>query len=186
MNNIQGLSITELMPSLLEKDNKYRYLDLLPSKELKEYTIKCLEYSGYELTDEDMLVCEIMCDLGVLRGQIQARYNPELNHVDYIPTDVLSTMIVAAHLRSIYYDEEHPVISPFKAREELYELGKNPDNFSTQRALNDQTLQQIFQCIEAQDGPLTKVETAAPVMRSPQEDFSTAVFIAKKIKHWSR
>lgn len=182
----QKYRITQLIPSLLEKKDIQGYVNILPGEELKEYVRACLAKADYLITEEDMLVCEVMCDLAILRGQIQPRLSRETNEIEYVPTDVLATMLVAALIRNTYFDEEHPVTSLFKAREELYELGKDPNTFTSGRVLNDQTLQQIFQCVEAQLGPLTPVETAAPVMRSPQEDFSTAIFIAKNIKLWSR
>lgn len=183
----QNYRVTQLIPSLLEKEDIQGYINILPGEELKEYVRACLAKAEYKLTKEDMLVCEVMCDLAILRGQIQPRLvNRDTNEIQYVPTDVLATMLVAALIRNTYYDEKHPITSLFKAREELYDLGKDPNTFASGRTLNDQTLQQIFQCVEAQLGPLTPVETAAPVMRSPQEDFSTAIFIAKNIKLWSR
>ena len=53
-------------------------------------------------------------------------------------------------------------------------------------SVSGQILGQIFQCIEGQYGASTPVEGSIPIVRSPQEDFADAIYIAKSLKHWSR
>lgn len=185
----QKLKIKEIYPQLKENNSIDTYLDILPSKELKEYALACLEKTNYKPTDKDLLLLEVMCDFGLLRGQINAMIDPNPDNeakMVYIPTNILATQIVAAIIRNIYFDIEHPITSLVRAREELYDMGKYEFTYESGRPLNDQTLQQIFQCVEAQMGPLTPIETLAPVQRSPQEDFATAVFIVDNIERWNK
>ena len=94
-------------------------------------------------------------------------------------------MIAGMMLHDIYIDEEHLTTSLYKAREEFWTIGKDPDNFNGS-VMNDQILGQIFQCIEGQFGASTPVEGSIPIVRSPQEDFADAIYIAKCLKYWSR
>lgn len=188
VTNTQKLNITEIIPKLKDAKTIEPYLNLIPSVELREYTMACLEKANYTPDEQDLLLLEILCDFGILRGQIQARINPysQDKEIDYVPTNTLCTLIVSGVLRKIYFDKEKPITSLVRAREEFYELGKNEDIYKSKTPLNDQTLQQIFQNIEAQMGPLTPIETMAPIQRSPQEDFSTAIYIVDNMNRWKK
>lgn len=175
-----GVRCEELIPSLGDIDNRNRFIEIL-NPSLQTFTKLCLEHAGHEITDQALLACTILCDLGVSRGVFQY-----VQHKDcYEPHDALQTMIVAMMLHDIYIDEEHLTTSIYKAREEFWPIGKNPENFGGS-VMNDTILGQIFQSIEGQFGAATPVEGSIPVVRSPQEDFADAVYIAKCIKRWNK
>ena len=175
-----GIKCTELIPSLDNKEDKNRFVNILNSS-LQNYIGLCLEHAKVEVSDFALLACEILCDLGVSRGIFV--YNKAKNI--YEPSEALQTMIAGMMLHDIYIDEEHLTTSLYKAREEFWPIGKDPDNFNGS-VMNDQILGQIFQCIEGQFGASTPVEGSIPIVRSPQEDFADAIYIAKCLKYWSR
>lgn len=175
-----GIKCTELIPSLADKENKNRFIEIL-NPSLQTYINLCLKHSKTDVSDFALLACEILCDLGVSRGIFT--YNKFEDK--YEPSEALQTMIAAMMLHDIYVDEEHLTTSLYKAREEFWPIGKDPNNFNGS-VMNDQILGQIFQCIEGQYGASTPVEGSIPVVRSPQEDFADAIYIAKCLKHWSR
>ena len=175
-----GVKCTELISSLANKDNKHRFIDIL-NPSLKKFINLCLDHAEIEVSDFALLACEILCDLGVSRGIFT--YNKFEDK--YEPSEALQTMIAAMMLHDAYIDEKHLTTSLYKAREEFWPIGKNPDNFNGS-IMNDQILGQIFQCIEGQYGAATPVEGSIPIVRSPQEDFADAIYIAKCLKHWTR
>ena len=175
-----GIKCTELIPSLDNKEDKNRFVNILNSS-LQNYIGLCLEHAKVEVSDFALLACEILCDLGVSRGI--SVYNKAKDI--YEPSEALQTMIAGMMLHDIYIDEEHLTTSLYKAREEFWPIGKDPDNFNGS-VMNDQILGQIFQCIEGQFGASTPVEGSIPIVRSPQEDFADAIYIAKCLKYWSR
>ena len=175
-----GIKCTELIPSLDNKEDKNRFVNILNSS-LQNYIGLCLEHAKVEVSEFALLACEILCDLGVSRGIFI--YNKAKNI--YEPSEALQTMIAGMMLHDIYIDEEHLTTSLYKAREEFWPIGKDPDNFNGS-VMNDQILGQIFQCIEGQFGASTPVEGSIPIVRSPQEDFADAIYIAKCLKYWSR
>ena len=175
-----GVKCTELIPSLADKEDKSRFINIL-NPSLQHYIKLCLEHAKVEVSDFALLACEILCDLGVSRGVFV--YNKAKDK--YEPSEALQTMIAGMMLHDIYIDEEHLTTSLYKAREEFWPIGKTPDNFNGS-VMNDQILGQIFQCIEGQYGASTPVEGSIPIVRSPQEDFADAIYIARTLKHWSR
>lgn len=174
-----GVKCTELIPSLLDKRDKKRFIDIL-NKSLQHYINLCLEHAQVEVSDFALQACEILCDLGVSRGIFTHKGNDV-----YEPSDALQTMIAAMMLHDVYIDEEHLTTSIYRAREEFWPIAKNTDNFNG-AVINDHILGQIFQCIEGQFGAATPVEGSIPVVRSPQEDFADAIYIAKCLEHWTR
>ena len=175
-----GIKCTELIPSLDNKEDKNRFTNILNSS-LQNYIGLCLEHAKVEVSDFALLACEILCDLGVSRGIFVYNKAKDI----YEPSEALQTMIAGMMLHDIYIDEEHLTTSLYKAREEFWPIGKDPDNFNGS-VMNDQILGQIFQCIEGQFGASTPVEGSIPIVRSPQEDFADAIYIAKCLKYWSR
>ena len=175
-----GIKCTELIPSLDNKEDKNRFVNILNSS-LQNYIGLCLEHAKVEVSDFALLACEILCDLGVSRGIFVYNKAKDI----YEPSEALQTMIAGMMLHDIYIDEEHLTTSLYKAREEFWPIGKDPDNFNGS-VMNDQILGQIFQCIEGQFGASTPVEGSIPIVRSPQEDFADAIYIAKCLKYWSR
>ena len=175
-----GIKCTELIPSLDNKEDKNRFTNILNSS-LQNYIRLCLEHAKVEVSDFALLACEILCDLGVSRGIFVYNKAKDI----YEPSEALQTMIAGMMLHDIYIDEEHLTTSLYKAREEFWPIGKDPDNFNGS-VMNDQILGQIFQCIEGQFGASTPVEGSIPIVRSPQEDFADAIYIAKCLKYWSR
>lgn len=175
-----GVKCTELIPSLADKEDKSRFINIL-NPSLQNYINLCLEHANADISDFALLACEILCDLGVSRGIFT--YNKFEDK--YEPSEALQTMLAAMMLHDIYIDEEHLTTSLYRAREEFWPIGKNPDNFNGS-VMNDQVLGQIFQCIEGQFGASTPVEGSIPIVRSPQEDFADAVYIAKCLKYWMR
>lgn len=172
-----GVRCTDLIPALADRSNKSRFIEIL-NPSLQQFLTLCFEHSQKEISDFSLLACEILCDLGVSRG-IFTHKGANI----YEPSDALQTMITAMMLHDLYIDEEHLTTSIYKAREEFWPIGKNPDNFNGS-VMNDSILGQIFQCIEGQFGAATPVEGSIPVVRSPQEDFADAIYIAKLIPHW--
>ena len=175
-----GIKCTELIPSLDNKEDKNRFTNILNSS-LQNYIKLCLEHAKVEVSEFALLACEILCDLGVSRGIFVYNKAKDI----YEPSEALQTMIAGMMLHDIYIDEEHLTTSLYKAREEFWPIGKDPDNFNGS-VMNDQILGQIFQCIEGQFGASTPVEGSIPIVRSPQEDFADAIYIAKCLKYWSR
>ena len=175
-----GIKCTELIPSLDNKEDKNRFTNILNSS-LQSYIKLCLEHAKVEVSEFALLACEILCDLGVSRGIFVYNKAKDI----YEPSEALQTMIAGMMLHDIYIDEEHLTTSLYKAREEFWPIGKDPDNFNGS-VMNDQILGQIFQCIEGQFGASTPVEGSIPIVRSPQEDFADAIYIAKCLKYWSR
>ena len=175
-----GIKCTELIPSLDNKEDKNRFVNILNSS-LQSYIKLCLEHAKVEVSEFALLACEILCDLGVSRGIFVYNKAKDI----YEPSEALQTMIAGMMLHDIYIDEEHLTTSLYKAREEFWPIGKDPDNFNGS-VMNDQILGQIFQCIEGQFGASTPVEGSIPIVRSPQEDFADAIYIAKCLKYWSR
>ena len=175
-----GIKCTELIPSLDNKEDKNRFVNILNSS-LQNYIGLCLEHAKVEVSEFALLACEILCDLGVSRGIFVYNKTKDI----YEPSEALQTMIAGMMLHDIYIDEEHLTTSLYKAREEFWPIGKDPDNFNGS-VMNDQILGQIFQCIEGQFGASTPVEGSIPIVRSPQEDFADAIYIAKCLKYWSR
>ena len=175
-----GIKCTELIPSLDNKEDKNRFVNILNSS-LQSYIKLCLEHAKVEVSEFALLACEILCDLGVSRGIFIYNKAKDI----YEPSEALQTMIAGMMLHDIYIDEEHLTTSLYKAREEFWPIGKDPDNFNGS-VMNDQILGQIFQCIEGQFGASTPVEGSIPIVRSPQEDFADAIYIAKCLKYWSR
>ena len=175
-----GIKCTELIPSLDNKEDKNRFTNILNSS-LQSYIKLCLEHAEVEVSEFALLACEILCDLGVSRGIFVYNKAKDI----YEPSEALQTMIAGMMLHDIYIDEEHLTTSLYKAREEFWPIGKDPDNFNGS-VMNDQILGQIFQCIEGQFGASTPVEGSIPIVRSPQEDFADAIYIAKCLKYWSR
>lgn len=175
-----GIKCTELIPSLDNKEDKNRFVNILNSS-LQNYIGLCLEHAKVEVSEFALLACEILCDLGVSRGIFVYNKAKDI----YEPSEALQTMIAGMMLHDIYIDEEHLTTSLYKAREEFWPIGKDPDNFNGS-VMNDQILGQIFQCIEGQFGASTPVEGSIPIVRSPQEDFADAIYIAKCLKYWSR
>ena len=175
-----GIKCTELIPSLDNKEDKNRFVNILNSS-LQSYIRLCLEHAKVEVSEFALLACEILCDLGVSRGIFVYNKAKDI----YEPSEALQTMIAGMMLHDIYIDEEHLTTSLYKAREEFWPIGKDPDNFNGS-VMNDQILGQIFQCIEGQFGASTPVEGSIPIVRSPQEDFADAIYIAKCLKYWSR
>ena len=175
-----GIKCTELIPSLDNKEDKNRFTNILNSS-LQNYIGLCLEHAKVEVSEFALLACEILCDLGVSRGIFVYNKAKDI----YEPSEALQTMIAGMMLHDIYIDEEHLTTSLYKAREEFWPIGKDPDNFNGS-VMNDQILGQIFQCIEGQFGASTPVEGSIPIVRSPQEDFADAIYIAKCLKYWSR
>ena len=175
-----GIKCTELIPSLDNKEDKNRFTNILNSS-LQSYIRLCLEHAKTEVSEFALLACEILCDLGVSRGIFVYNKAKDI----YEPSEALQTMIAGMMLHDIYIDEEHLTTSLYKAREEFWPIGKDPDNFNGS-VMNDQILGQIFQCIEGQFGASTPVEGSIPIVRSPQEDFADAIYIAKCLKYWSR
>ena len=175
-----GIKCTELIPSLDNKEDKNRFTNILNSS-LQTYIGLCLEHAKVEVSEFALLACEILCDLGVSRGIFVYNKAKDI----YEPSEALQTMIAGMMLHDIYIDEEHLTTSLYKAREEFWPIGKDPDNFNGS-VMNDQILGQIFQCIEGQFGASTPVEGSIPIVRSPQEDFADAIYIAKCLKYWSR
>lgn len=175
-----GIKCTELIPSLADKEDKTRFISIL-NPTLQHYIELCLKHAKVDVSDFALLACEILCDLGVSRGVFV--YNKAKDR--YEPSEALQTMIAGMILHDIYVDEEHLTTSLYKAREEFWPIGKTPENFNGS-VMNDQILGQIFQCIEGQYGASTPVEGSIPIVRSPQEDFADAIYIAKSLKHWSR
>ena len=175
-----GIKCTELIPSLDNKEDQNRFVTILNSS-LQNYIRLCLEDAKVEVSEFALLACEILCDLGVSRGIFVYNKAKDI----YEPSEALQTMIAGMMLHDIYIDEEHLTTSLYKAREEFWPIGKDPDNFNGS-VMNDQILGQIFQCIEGQFGASTPVEGSIPIVRSPQEDFADAIYIAKCLKYWSR
>ena len=175
-----GIKCTVLIPSLDNKEDKNRFTNILNSS-LQNYIKLCLEHAKVEVSEFALLACEILCDLGVSRGIFVYNKAKDI----YEPSEALQTMIAGMMLHDIYIDEEHLTTSLYKAREEFWPIGKDPDNFNGS-VMNDQILGQIFQCIEGQFGASTPVEGSIPIVRSPQEDFADAIYIAKCLKYWSR
>ena len=175
-----GIKCTELIPSLDNKEDKNRFVNILNSS-LQNYIGLCLEHAKVEVSEVALLACEILCDLGVSRGIFVYNKAKDI----YEPSEALQTMIAGMMLHDIYIDEEHLTTSLYKAREEFWPIEKDPDNFNGS-VMNDQILGQIFQCIEGQFGASTPVEGSIPIVRSPQEDFADAIYIAKCLKYWSR
>ena len=175
-----GIKCTELIPSLDNKEDKNRFTNILNSS-LQNYIKLCLEHAKVEVSEFALLACKILCELGVSRGIFVYNKAKDI----YEPSEALQTMIAGMMLHDIYIDEEHLTTSLYKAREEFWPIGKDPDNFNGS-VMNDQILGQIFQCIEGQFGASTPVEGSIPIVRSPQEDFADAIYIAKCLKYWSR
>lgn len=182
--------ITELVPELADKSNRDRFLFLLRDyPDLQEYVQVCFKHANKEISDFALLACEILCDMGIENNQFVARWKPnvEVPEVEYVPTGVFCTMLIAVMLHDLYIDEEHIITSLFKAREELYPLAKDRNNFSSKKIIDDVPLMQIFQSIEAQLGALTPVENCAPIDgNSPQKAVAQAIHIARNIDHWKQ
>ena len=172
-----GIKCTELIPSLDNKEDKNRFVNILNSS-LQNYIGLCLEHAKVEVSEFALLACEILCDLGVSRGIFVYNKAKDI----YEPSEALQTMIAGMMLHDIYIDEEHLTTSLYKAREEFWPIGKDPDNFNGS-VMNDQILGQIFQCIEGQFGASTPVEGSIPIVRSPQEDFADAIYRAKCLQY---
>ena len=67
-----GIKCTELIPSLADKNNRNRFIDIL-NPSLKHFIELCLKHAAddtmpMEVSDFALLACEILCDLGVSRG----------------------------------------------------------------------------------------------------------------------
>lgn len=175
-----GVKCSELIPSLGDIHDKDRFINIL-NPTLQAFTRLCLDHAKVEISDFALLACTILCDLGTYRGIFV--YNKATD--SYEPMDALQTMLVGVMLHDIYIDEDHLATSVYKAREEFWPIGKNPDNFYGS-VINDQILGQIFQNIEGQYGPATPVEGSIPVRNSPQEDVSEAIYIAKFLTEWTQ
>lgn len=163
----------ELFPELTNKENKNRFIDFLSIEDLQAFTKKCLEVSNYELQEDDLLLCEIICDTLINKSNLSSSVHNSL-------VDVL---LIAAMLHNTYINDNKQVNSLFMPRQEFYEIGKQSDLYEYDE-IPDQILEQIFQCIEAKYGELSPVPLTKPTVGSYQEIFSNSYFIIKNRKRW--
>lgn len=163
----------KLFPSLSDKNNKNRFIEFLSVEDLQVFTRKCLEKANYTLTDDDLALCEIICDNLIVRSNLSSEVHNSL-------VDVL---LIAAMLHNTYNNENNIIESLFKPRQEFYEIGKQDDLYEF-KAIPDQILEQIFQCIEAKYGELSPVPLTKPTIGSYQEIFANSFFIIKNRKRW--
>lgn len=165
------VSHKELFPELADETNRERFIDWLIEDDLKKFTRLALQKANYELTDEDLQLCEILCDTLI-------RKNALFPYQRNVSTDVI---IIAAMLRNTYKDEEHPITSIFKPREEFEELRKHE---SYEYNIPEQFFEQLCQLIEAQDGDKTKVDFCKPSVGSIQQLFADCIYIQECIKRY--
>lgn len=166
-------SCIELFPELGDKENRNRFIDFLSIEDLQAFTKECLEASNYTLQEDDLLLCEILCDSLINKSNLSSSVHNSL-------VDVL---LIAAMLHNTYQDDNEKVLSLFKPRQAFYEVGKQSDLYEYDE-IPDQILEQIFQCIEAKHGELSPVPLNKPTVGSYQEIFANAYFTVKNRKRW--
>ena len=163
MNNF--ISCKDAFPILADKTNKERYIDFLSKDDYKKFTKLALNKANYELTDKDLQLCEIICDMAIRKRMLK------LDVRQYY----LDHLLIAAMLKNTYKDDEHPVTSLFKPREELkiliYEKYEDPT------LIQESFFEQVCQLIEAQYGEFTPVEFCMPSIGSMQATFAECVYI---------
>lgn len=152
------LKLTDKYP---DYSNIESYKEFIVIPEYKEVLEKSLAYIKEKYDREpgayEEKVSEVFLDMMTYKG--------------YLDGDVHSLMdpvIVAIFLHDILTDDN--MISLFNARIELEEI-------FTEAGLAENHIEQVFQCIEGQYGPQTKIQRVKPDMIGPQMDMAMAVWI---------
>lgn len=170
-NRIKIISCEEMFPELKDTNNRERFIDFLYTHDMKVFVRKALDKAEYKLTDDDLLLCRIILDKFIYKGVLY----PERRAV------YIDTLLAAAMLRKCYYNDDKPVTSIFKAREEFNDL-EILDEFKHGIPKND--FEQIYQCIESQQGELTEVQFCKPSTGSLQDTFAECVYILECVKKY--
>lgn len=166
---MKEINLKDVRPDLYT-DDKERFIKSLPHEDLRVFVKECLTHADYELTDKDLKLCQLICEVGFERMKIRE---------DGAYSGIIIDELIAAMLRNTYFDRVRPVTSLFKAREEFWAIGKD-DSLYTEGEFNDKILEGIFQCIEGQMGVHTPIAFNSPVQGSPQDDFALYCFLVDK------
>lgn len=172
-NRIRIVSYKEMFPELADTSNRERFIDFLMENDERIFVRKALEKANYTLTDKDLQLCEIILDDMIYRGVLQPTTRQQ-----YI--DVL---IIAAMLRNCYRDDEHPITSLFRIREEFNDI-EILDEF--EYGIPKQFYEQIYQLIEAQDGEATEVHFCRPTVGSIQQMFVDCIKMQDAVYKYPR
>ena len=167
------LNCKELFPELANKENSNRFIDFLSIDDLKIFTRKCLEKANYSLSEDDLCLCEIICDNLIRKSNLSTE----------VHNSIVDSLLIAAMLHNTYNDENKKIESLFKPREQFYEVAKQEDLYEHGK-IPDQFLEQIFQCVEAKYGEISPVPMTKPAIGSYQEIFSNSFFIIENRKRW--
>jgi hypothetical protein len=163
------LSGIEMFEQLADKENKERYIDFIKIDDLREFVKDCLEYVkwDYEIGDYENKVAEILVD-GLIKKELLATDN----HQAYV-----DTLLAAAFLHNIYFDEERIPTSLMKAREEF-------DHIAEVHTLPPQIREMIWDSIEGQLGDLTPMSKTKPSPNTPQDLLANCIWIVRNSKRW--
>ena len=162
-----------LFPELGNKENRNRFIEFLSIDDLQVFVKECLKKANYTLTDDDLYLCEIICDNLINKSNLSSEVHNSL-------VDVL---LIASMLHNTYNDESNIIDSLFKPRQMFLEIGRQSDLYEYD-GIPDQILEQIFQCIEAKHGELSPVPLTKPAIGSYQDIFSNSYFIIKNRQRW--
>lgn len=157
---------------------KLRHLDLIKVEEVKNFIVDTLEKHNIE--EERINNSETVIDIVIELLKRKQLFVPEYQG------GFVSAMVASAYLHNIYFsysDYENEIEKDwtklFKARMELF------DSIVEYR-IPASIVDAIFQTIEAQLGDLAPINALKANPGTPQEIFSTAVYIANNYKRIER
>ena len=171
------ISCKELFPELADKTNKERYIEFLSHKDYKKFTKLALDKANYELTDNDLQLCKVICDVAIEKGMLWPPKGPEGRRNHY-----LDHLLIAAMLRNTYKDDKYFISSLFRPREEFRPLIY--EEYEDYKQIHPEFFEQLCQLIEAQYGIHTPVELCLPAVGSMQATFSTCVYISEYLSNY--
>lgn len=174
INRMRAISHREMFPEL-DTDDKDRFINFLMEDNTKIFVRAALDKANYELTAKDLQLCEIVLDDLIYRGVLQP-----ITRQQYV--DVI---LIAAMLRNCYKDEDHPVTSLFKPREEFNDI-EILDEFKVTGGIPKQFFEQLYQLIEGQYGELTEVHFCKPTVGSIQQMFVDCIKMQEAIYKYDR
>ena len=172
MNN-KLKTITGLYPELENKENDYRYVELL-NKDVQIFIKECYKHAGYEINDYVNTVCQILLDYLIRKGHIDPGTHRH---------SLVDCLLISALLHDVYYDGPDKPSLLFKAREEFTPIAKQADLYEY-GALPDQILDAVFQAIEEQMGDASPIQKLTPIPGSPSDILAISIWIASNLCRW--
>ena len=167
MEKNKWLYCEEVFPQLANTEDKDRYINLIKNEHVRNFTKDCLEYAGYEITDYENKIAEVLLDTLIKKELLSADNHQAL----------VDMLLASTFLHNVYFDENNIAPSLMMAR-------ANFDHIADKYEMPETIREPIWDAIEGQLGDLTPMLKTKPSPNTPQDMLATCIWIVRNSGKW--